>query len=147
MASYAEMLLGGGGGVRGGPSSSPRPIHEAPLNHVTELNENAVYMDPKVVKAEFSIQERNDFLLKDLGCKMDDLKGIFPDPSNLLLRVTFVSAALFETFLACLTDMVPWADCQNALVYGWAPGASVTAVRVSGVPECFFAEMVRDHFL
>jgi len=142
MASYAYTLRGGS---RGFPSS--HPIHEAPLNHVPALNQNAVYIDLKVVKAEFSMQGKNDFLLKDLGCKMADLKGIFPDPSTLLLRVTFVSKALFETFLARLTVGVPWAACQNALVYGWAPGASVTAVRVSGVPECFSAEMVRDHFL
>jgi hypothetical protein len=60
MASYAEMLRGGSRGGRSGPSSSPRPIHEAPLNHVPALNENAIFIDLKVVKEEFSMQERND---------------------------------------------------------------------------------------
>jgi len=54
--------------------------------------------------------------VKDLGCKMLDLKGIFPDPSTLLLRVTFTSSALFNTYLTWLTTGVPGAACQNALV-------------------------------
>ncbi len=36
--------------------------------------------------------------------------------------------------------------CANALVYGWAPGNSVTAIRVSAVPNCFPVEAKCDHF-
>jgi hypothetical protein len=42
------------------------------------------------------MEERNDFLLKDLGCKFTDVKGIFPDPSTLLLRISFVSTTVVE---------------------------------------------------
>jgi hypothetical protein len=92
------------------------------------------------------MEERNDFLLKDLRCKASEVKGIFPDPSTLLLRVSFKSADLFECYSARLAAGVPWTACSNALVYGWAPGDSVTAVRVSAVPDCFPVEAIRDHF-
>ncbi len=87
------------------------------------------------------MDERNDFL-KDLGCKASDVKGIFPDPSTLLLRISFKSADLFEGYAAG----IPWAACANTLVYGWAPGDSVTATRVYAVPGCFPVEAIRDHF-
>ena len=146
MASYSETLRGGGGGLRGRLSSSPRQLHESPLNHVQALNENALFIDLRSVKADFSMEERNDFLLKDLGCKFTDVKGIFPDPSTLLLRISFVSAAIFERYRDRLAAGVPWAACANSPVYGWAPGDSVTAVRVSAVPDCFSAEDIRSHF-
>ena len=147
MASYADTLRGGGGGLRGRIShSSSRPVHESPLNHIPALNENAIFIDLRSVKADFSMEERNDFLLKDLKCKASEVKGIFPDPSTLLLRVSFKSADLFECYSARLAAGVPWAACASALVYGWAPGDSVTAVRVSAVPDCFPVEAIRDHF-
>jgi hypothetical protein len=31
-------------------------------------------------------------------------------------------------------------------LYGWAPGDSVTAARISAVPDCFSAEDIRSHF-
>ncbi len=34
--------------------------------------------------------------------------------------------------------------CNNTLVYGWAPGNLVTAVRVSVVPDCFTANDIRS---
>ena len=147
MASYSETLRGGGGGgLRGRLSSSPRQLHESPLNHIQALNENALFIDLRSVKADFSMEERNDFLLKDLGCKFTDVKGIFPDPSTLLLRISFVSADIFERFRDRLAAGVPWAACNNSMVYGWAPGDSVTAVRISAVPDCFSAEDIRSHF-
>jgi hypothetical protein len=148
MHSYAETLRGGAGGLRGrlGNASSPRQLHESPLNHVPALNTNALFVDLRSVKADFSMDERNDFLLKDLGCKFTDIKGIFPDPSTLLLRISFASTAIFERFRDRLAAGVAWAACGNSLVYGWAPGDSVTAVRVSAVPDCFTAEDIRRHF-
>ncbi len=114
MASYSETLRGGGGGLRGRLSSSPRQLHESPLNHVQALNENALFIDLRSFKADFSMEERNDFLLKDLGCKFTDVKGIFPDPSTLLLRISFVSAAIFERYRDRLAAGVPWAACANS---------------------------------
>jgi hypothetical protein len=89
---------------------------------------------------DFSKDKRND-LLKDLGCKAYDVKGIFPDPSTLLLRISFKSADLFEGYAVG----IPWAACANTLMYGWAPGDSVTATRVYAVPDFFPVEAIRDH--
>jgi hypothetical protein len=144
MTSYSSILRGGGGSRRS--TSSPRPLHEAPLHHIPALNENALFIDLRSVKAEYSLEERSDFLIKDLGCTIADVKGIFADPSTLLLRVSFTTAAAYERFLARLASGVPWAACNNALVYGWAPGDSITAVRVSAVPDCFTADDIRAHF-
>ena len=144
MTSYSSILRGGGGSRRS--TSSPRPLHEAPLHHVPARNENALFIDLRSVKAEYSMEERSDFLIKDLGCTIADVKGIFADPSTLLLRVSFTTAAAYERFQARLADGVPWAACNNALVYGWAPGDSITAVRVSAVPDCFTADDIRAHF-
>jgi hypothetical protein len=83
------------------------------------------------------MDERNDFL-RDLGCKASDVRGIFPDQSTLLLRISFKSADLFEGYAAGL----PWAVCANTL----APGDSVTATRVYAVTDCFPVEAIRDHF-
>jgi len=144
MTSYSSILRGGGGSRRS--TSSPRPLHEAPLHHIPALNENALLIDLRSVKAEYSMEERSDFLIKDLGCTIADVKGIFADPSTLLLRVSFTTAAAYDRFLARLAAGVPWAACNNALVYGWAPGDSITAVRVSAVPDCFTADDIRTHF-
>ncbi len=70
------------------------------------------------MKAEYSMEERSDFLIKDLGCTIADVKGIFADPSTLLLRVSFTTAVAYDRFLARLAAGVPWAACNNALVYG-----------------------------
>jgi hypothetical protein len=43
--------------------------------------------------------ERNDFIIKDIGCGVADLAGIQVDPSTLLLRVTFATAATYDVFL------------------------------------------------
>jgi hypothetical protein len=44
--------------------------------------------------------ERNDFLIKGLGCKVADLAGIKVDPSTLLLHVSFAIAAAYDVFEA-----------------------------------------------
>jgi hypothetical protein len=108
MASYAETLRGGGGGLRGRLSlSSPRPVHESPLNHIPALNENALFIDLRSVKADFSMEEKNDFLFKDLGCKASEVKSIFPDLST-LLRISFKSDEIFERYSARLATGVLW---------------------------------------
>jgi hypothetical protein len=142
------LFVGSGGGLRGrlSHSSSPRQLHESPLNNVQALSANALFIDLRSVKADFSVEERNDFLLKDLGRKFIDVKGIFPDPSTLLLRISFVSEAIFKQFRDRLAAGAPWAACGNSLVYGWAPGDSFTAVRISVVPDCFSAEDICSHF-
>ena len=141
MPSYAKMAASGRSNANVG-----RSLHDLPLNHIPALNENAVFIDLRVVKNDFTMKERNDFLVDDLGCEVTDLRGIFPNPTSMLLRVAFKTEALFEKYLALLSTGVRWSACNNALVYGWAPGDSVTNVRVSGVMECFTAGDIRAHF-
>jgi len=141
MPSYAEMAASGRSNANAG-----RVLHDLPLNHIPALNENAVFIDLRVVKNDFTMKERNDFLVDDLGCEVTDLKSIFPDPTSMLLRVAFKTEALFDKYLVLLSAGVRWSACNNALVYGWAPGDSVTNVRVSGVMECFTAGDIRAHF-
>jgi hypothetical protein len=74
MTSYSSILRGGAGSRRS--MSSPRPLHGAPLHHIPALNENALFIDLRSVKAEYSIKERSDFLIKDQGCTIADVKGI-----------------------------------------------------------------------
>jgi hypothetical protein len=146
--SYSDKQRGGGSDLQGHLPlfSLPRPLHETPPNRILALNENALFIDLCSVKADFSMEERYDFLLNDLKCKASDIKGIFPDPSTLLLCISFKSTDLFECYSASLAAGFPWAACANTLVYGWAPGDLVTAVRVSTVPDCFPVEAIQDHF-
>jgi hypothetical protein len=44
------------------------------------------------------------------------------------------------------TAGVPWAACNGALVYGWAPSDAVTAVRLTGVPVNLLEAAIRAHF-
>jgi hypothetical protein len=53
------------------------------------------------------MEEKNDFLLKDLGCKASEVKSIFPDLST-LLRISFKSVQLFERYSARLATGVLW---------------------------------------
>jgi hypothetical protein len=75
MNLYSDTLGGGGSGLRGhlSHSSSPRQLPESPLNHITALNMNVLFINLRSIKANFSMDERNDFLLKDLGCKFTDV--------------------------------------------------------------------------
>ena len=76
-SSFASVLRGDGrrGDSRrapGGPATSsssppPLPLHESPLNHVPALNVNSAFIDLRSVKADHTMKERNDFLIKDLG--------------------------------------------------------------------------------
>ncbi len=72
------------------------------------------------------------------------MQGVFPDPSTLLLRISFKAADLFESYSSCLAAGIPWAACANTLVYGCAPGDSATATRVYAVPDFFPVEAICD---
>jgi len=54
------------------------------------------------------MEERSDFLIKDLGCKIADVKGIFADPSTLLLQVCSMTAATCDRFLTRLVTGAPY---------------------------------------
>jgi len=69
--------------------------------------------------------ERNDFLIKDIGCGVADLAGIQVDPSTLLLRVTFATAATYDVFLP-QRRWCPLGSLQQDIgVWLGAPGDSV----------------------
>ena len=145
--SYAAKLRGGagGGGSRFFSDSRP-PVQDPPLHHVPALSENAVFIDLRVIKPSVDQVERNDFLLKDLQVSVDEIADIWPEPESQLLRLVFFTAEQHQRYLTRLTAGVPWAACNGALVYGWAPGDAVTAVRLTGVPANLPEAAIRAHF-
>ena len=142
--SYAFALRGGRGGPSGGPERAP--VQDPPLHHVPALSLHAVFIDLRMVKSPVDITERNDFLLKDLKCAIHEVKDIWPEPDSQLLWVAFFTAEQYDRYLARLTAGVPWSACNGALVYGWAPGDTVTAVRLTGVPSPLPDDAIRAHF-
>jgi hypothetical protein len=145
--SYAAKLRGGaGGGGSGFFSDSRPPLQDPPLHHVPALSENAVYIDLRVIKPSVDQVERNDFLLKDLQVSVDEIADIWPEPESQLLRLVFFTEEQYQRYLTRLTAGVPWAACNGALVYGWAPSDAVTAVRLTGVPANLPEATIRAHF-
>ena len=145
--SYAAKLRGGagGGGSRFFSDSRP-PVQDPPLHHVPALSENAVFIDLRVIKPSVDQVERNDILLKDLQVSVDEIADIWPEPESQLLRLVFFTEEQHQRYLTRLTAGVPWAACNGALVYGWAPGDAVTAVRLTGVPANLPEAAIRAHF-
>ncbi len=101
-----------------------------PLHHVPALSANAVFIDLRVVKPSVTMEERNDFLLKDLRLSVDEVSKIWPEPESQLLRLVFFTADQYRRYLNRLTAGVPWSACRGALVYSWSPGDAVTDVRL-----------------
>jgi hypothetical protein len=132
-SSYASKLRGGGGG-RFSSSSSRPPVQDPSLHHIPALSENAIFIVLRVVKPPVDQAERNDFLLKDLQVSVDEIADILPEPESQLLRLVFFTEDQYQHYLARLTAGVPWAARNGALVFGWAPSETVTAVRLTGVP-------------
>jgi hypothetical protein len=86
------------------------------------------------------------FSIKDLKVEIDHIYDIYPEPESMLLRVVFFTEEQYNLYLGRLTAGVPWAACNGALVYGWAPGEAVTNVRFTGVPADLPDDAIRDHF-
>ena len=71
--SYSSALRGG----RSAPSGPPHaPVQDPPLHHVPVLSANAVFIDLRTIKASVDVQERNDFLIKDLKVRVEEVADI-----------------------------------------------------------------------
>ena len=93
--------------------------------------------------------ERNDFIIKDIGCGVADLAGIQVDPSTLLLRVTFATAATCDVFLplrAVPRSWCPLSGLQQDIGVWVGPWRLCTSVRFSTIPNWFSAEDIVAHF-
>jgi hypothetical protein len=77
---------------------------------------------------------------------VDEIADIWPEPESQLLRLVFFTEEQYQRYLTLLTAGVPWAACNGALVYGWAPSDAVTAVRLTGVPANLPEAAIRAHF-
>jgi hypothetical protein len=141
--SYASALRGSAG--RDGGSKRP-PVQVPPLHHVPAFSANLVFIDLRVVKPSVTTEERNDFLLEDLRVSVDEVSEIWPEPESQLLRLAFFTADQHKRYLDRLTAGVPWSACRGALVYGWSPGDTITAVRLTGVPASLPDAAIREHF-
>jgi hypothetical protein len=116
------------------------------MHHIPALSALAVFIDLKSVKPSCDQSERNDFLLQDLQVKIDEVADIWPEPESQLLYVAFFTEEQHQLYLGRLSAGVPWSACRGALVFGWAPGDAVTAVRLTGVPAALPDDCIRAHF-
>jgi hypothetical protein len=133
---YAEALSSSRGGA------VPRPT---PLHHIAYLQVNAVLIDLRAAHPNLSKEERNSFLLNDLGISPADVTDVFMVPSTQLLRVGFHAEGPCLAALAKLQVGVPWAAAEGALVYGWSPAHSLSRVRVSGCTPHLDTDRVAAH--
>jgi hypothetical protein len=77
---------------------------------------------------------------------VDEVFEIWPEPESQLLRLAFLTAYQNRKYLDCLTARISRSACHGALVYGWSPGDSLTAVRLTGVPAILPEAAIMDHF-
>jgi hypothetical protein len=68
------------------------------------------------------------------------------EPESQLLRLVFFTEEQYQRYLNCLTAGVPWAACNSALVYSWAPRDALTVVCLTGVPVNLPEAAIRAHF-
>jgi hypothetical protein len=141
--SYADALSGS----RGGAAAAARPPAAAPtpLHHIAYLQGHAVLIDLRAARPNLSKEERNSFLLNDLGISPADVADVFMVPSTQLLRVGFHAEGPCSAALAKLQVGVPWAATDGALVYGWSPADSLSRVRVSGCTPHLDTDLVAAH--
>ena len=116
------------------------------MHHIPALSPLAVFIDLKSVKSTVDQSGRNDFLLQDLKVSVDEVADIWPEPESQLLYVAFFTEEQHQLYLGRLTAGVPWSACRGALVFGWAPGDAVTAVRLTGVPAALPDDSIWAHF-
>jgi hypothetical protein len=76
-----------------------------------------------------SLEDRNDFVLKDLKVNLAD---IFMVPTSQLLRLEFFMELLYLSASEALRAGVPWTATGGQLVHGWSIKESILQVRVSG---------------
>jgi hypothetical protein len=141
--SYAEALSGSRGGVV--PAARPPAAAPTPLHHIAYLQGHAVLIDLRAARPNLSKEERNSFLLNDLGVSPADVTDVFMVPSTQLLRVGFHAEGPCLAALAKLQVGVPWAAADGALVYGWLPADSLSRVRVSGCTPHLDTDRVAAH--
>jgi hypothetical protein len=111
----------------------PPAVAPTPLYHIIAyLQGHAVIIDLRAARPNLSREERNSFLLRDLGINPADITDVFMVPSTQLLRVGFHAEGPCSAALVKLQVGVPWAAADGALVYGWSPADSLFRVRVSG---------------
>ncbi len=85
--SYADALNSSRGGVAAAarpPAAAPTPLHL-----IAYLQGHAVLIDLRAARPNLSKEERNSFLLRDLGINPVDVTDVFMVPSTQLLRVRF----------------------------------------------------------
>ena len=141
--SYADVL----NASRGGAAAAARPPAAAPtpLHHIAYLQGHAVLIDLRAARPNLTKEERNSFLLLDLGISPTDVTDVFMVPATQLLRVGFHHEEPCRVALAKLQAGVPWTAADGLLVYGWSPADSLSRVRVSGCTPHLSTDRVAAH--
>src|SRR5450830_1080796 len=122
------------------------PLRDMPLHHLPGVHDRAVFIDLRAVRPNVSRDERNNFLVTDLGLHVPDVTDIFYEPSTQLLRVELATHDLYAEVLERLAEGVPWSAFDRAPVYGWAPSDMVTSIRISGYPRFYPLDLLRKYF-
>jgi len=117
----------------------------AQVRHIDRLHPFAVLVDLKAVRPNVNKDERNRFVLRDLGVPALAVSGIYAVPTSQLLRINFLAEAPYEAALERLRDGVPWSEMGGSLVYGWSVQDSLVKLRLSGVPEHLAKEVLVAH--
>ena len=103
------------------PPAPPRAAgSNAPHHHLPHLQGWALLIDLKAVLPTSSKDQRNSFVLNDLGLTVHDVVRAFVIPTSQLFRVGVATEAVYTAALERLREGVPWAACGGQLVYGWS---------------------------
>jgi hypothetical protein len=63
------------------------------------------------------INNRNNFLLKDLGVEIYEISDIWPEPETNLPLSCFLHPKQYKKYLARLSTGIPWSAYRNTLVF------------------------------
>ena len=85
----------------------------------------------------YTADDRDDFLIDDLGVPIADLLGCLTDSLTKLVRITLRTPEIAAAVLERLQVGIPWTAVGGAKVYGWHPSDAVINVRVSDIPFDF----------
>jgi len=107
------------------------------LHHVARYTKRDVFLDMRTACGSYTADDRDDFLIDDLGVPIADLLGCLTDSLTKLVRITLRTPEIAAAVLERLQVGIPWTAVGGAKVYGWHPSDAVINVRVSDIPFDF----------
>jgi hypothetical protein len=127
------------------PLAQSGEVRPPALHHVPRYTQRDVFIDMRTACSTYTADDRDDFLIDDLGVPIADLLGVLTDSLTKLVRVTFRTPDIAAAALLRLQAGIAWTAVGGAKVYGWHPSDAVINVRVSDVPFDFPVAAVLQH--